>query len=82
MFTSSTEQGFILLFYPFNFNNFQYYGYMSLVGAKFMVDLKFMQIIVVYDNFPDNVSKLIKMFGLKLLKIDLNTISKTPNLVI
>ena len=50
---------------------------MSLAGAKVMIDLVFMQIAVVFHKFPNRAVKLLKMFPLKPLKIDLNTVPET-----
>lgn len=45
---------------------------MNLASAKVVFDLKFIKIIV--DNFSSYVIYLIKMFSLKLFKINLNTV--------
>lgn len=50
---------------------------MSPASAEVVVNPKFIWIIVVSDNFLSRVVKLIKMFLLKLLEIDLNTVPKT-----
>lgn len=42
-----------------------------------MINLVFMQIIVVFYKFSSRVIKLLKIFSCKLLKINLNTISET-----
>lgn len=42
-----------------------------------MISLKFMLIIIIFNNFSNYAIYLIKIFGLKYLKIDLNTIFKT-----
>lgn len=50
---------------------------MSHVSAKIVANSKFIQIIVVSNNFPSKVVKLVKIFPLKLLKIKLNTVPET-----
>ena len=50
---------------------------MSHTRAKFMVDLISIEIIVVFDNFPSSIVKLIVIFGLIILKINLNTVLET-----
>ena len=43
-----------------------------------MVDPESMRITVVSDNSPSGAVQLIEMFGLKFLKIHLNTVPKAP----
>lgn len=50
---------------------------MSFASAKVMNNLVSMQIVVVSDKFLGRVIKLVKMFPLKVLKINLNKVLET-----
>ena len=50
---------------------------MSFAGTKVMIDPISMQIAVVSHKFLSRAVKLVKMFPLKSLKIDLNTVPET-----
>lgn len=50
---------------------------MSFARAKVILNLKFIQITVVFDNFSYYIIYLIKIFGLKLFKINLNIVLET-----
>lgn len=50
---------------------------MSFVNTKIIIDLVFMHIKVISYKFLNRAFKLIKIFCLKSLKINLNIVSKT-----
>lgn len=88
-FKSDSKSGFVLRFYLldlFNylfiilnsFGNFQHNSGTSPIRSKVVVNLEFMWITLVSDNFLGQANYLIKMFDLKVLKIDFNIILETP----
>lgn len=61
----------------FGLNNFYYASYTSFASAKVITYSISMQIAVLSYKFSSRVIKLVIMFFLKFLKIDMNIISKT-----
>lgn len=62
---------------PVGCNGFEHDGDTISARAKVMINSESMRIIVVFDNFLSCAVYLIKIFDLKLLKIDLNTVPET-----